>query len=621
MKKFFKIISLALSFVLLITLVSCNNDIKGSLEITTTSTKIEATASFNKNTILEESTTIVTIKLYNEDVSEQLERKTVNLGDEKVQGSVTFEDLTSDTTYVLRLYVSHNGTETFICEANAITSSSGSSEEKPIEINSIADFYLIEEDRDAYYKLMCDLDFIDAADISICSSSEPFEGVFDGNGHTISNYKIATGEYAGLFEYAKDATFKNLNLSNVYMSSSSTCKNIGALVGYATNTIISDVCLNNFDLITPSSSSTPTTTSQIGGLVGVITTEADSNDDKNISEIKNSKALNINFSLTQIRPSSNYLFYCGAFAGRISGETSVDNCKAEGVLDIKTKSSNGTAYIGGFAGAIESSLVVSNSISMTSISLVRNSNTFSLLCIGGFAGSNAAGQINLDNCFAVGDIEALNDEARNSNTTNIAMKAFIGGVVGLITSSPKGVKNCYYAKACNGISVVQADIEQSTNYVDKCFVSTTIAYVSNAIKNKISDVYSYDDCLNVKGMTIEGADTLYIESANNSAYENIFNQDIKDLFELFINSRESFILEMSKFDYESYSYTYEILEDTSIELSNNVSIVILGTSSVLSVESSTIIVKPVGSQAFNSIKISMLFDDFTINAIVHMVTK
>ena len=257
-----------------------------------------ATAKFDKNTILEEKTTSVTVKLYNEDVSSQLDSKVVDLGEEKVQGSVTFEDLDSDKKFVLKLYVSHGGIQTLVSEVKAETTSSGSSEEKPIEVNTIADFLKIEDDRDAYYKLNADLDFAGQAAVSLCSSSEPFEGVFDGNGHTISNYQVSTGEYAGLFEYVSGGTIKNLKLSNSSISITSNCKYVGALVGYAVNSTISDVTLDGFKLVTPSSGST-TTTSQIGGLFGAISS------DKTLStDVKSILLISIDFNILLI--SSSY---------------------------------------------------------------------------------------------------------------------------------------------------------------------------------------------------------------------------------------------------------------------------------------------------------------------------
>ena len=333
MKKVFKLFSLMLALISIITLAACgNNDIKGTLEVTSTSTKITATASFNKNSILEESTTIVNVKLYDKDVTELIEKKTVDLGTEKVQGSVTFENLDTDNTYVLKLYVSYGGNEYFINEATVSTTSSGSSEEKPIEISTVSEFLSIEDDKDAYYKLTADLDFSSQAAVSLCSSSEPFEGVLDGNGHTIKNFSIAVGEYAGLFEYTEDATIKDLNLENASIEVTSSCKNLGALAGYAVNTDITNVTLDGFKVTTGSG---PTTTAQFGGLVGAITSLLTADDEKNSSTIENSKALNINFDLTQVRPSTNYLFYCGGLAGRISGVTKVLSSISSGALNCK----------------------------------------------------------------------------------------------------------------------------------------------------------------------------------------------------------------------------------------------------------------------------------------------
>lgn len=609
MKKILKLFSLMFIFISLFTIASCSSEIKGTLEVQTTSTKIQATASFNKNTVLEESSTVVTVKLYNEAVTEQLDRKIVSLGSEKVQGTVSFEDLDTDTTFVLKLYVSHGGTETFIAEAKATTTSSGSSEEKPIEISSVAEFLSIEDDRDAYYKLTANLDFKEEANVSICSSSEPFKGVLDGNGYKISNYNIATGEYAGLFEYVEDATIKNLTLENAAIEISTSCKYVGALAGYVVNSTIEDVNLTSVDIKT---SSGPTTTAQFGGLAGVITAEANSNDEKNVSNVKNVNISNANLEFAQVRPTQNYLFYGGGFAGRISGSTTVDYCKVSGAMNVKSRSTTGTAYLGGFAGAIESSQIISNSISSVSISVVRGSNYFGTLCIGGFAGADGAGQINLNNCLAIADIEALNDEARTSETTNIATKAYIGGIVGLVSSSPKGVKNCYYAKANSGIVVKQADANQTTNYVDDCFVSSTIAYVGALIKNKISNVYSYDDSLNVVGMT-----TLD-NQADTESYKTILSDELKSYLENAISLREKMASELAKFNYSSYSYTTAYDYEATITFEEGTNAYVLASTSNLNVENNNLKISKATKEEYSAIRIYLLKDNSALNAIVHI---
>ncbi len=612
MKKIFKIFSIMLALVTLVTLAACSsNDIKGTLEVEATSTKITATASFNKNATLEESTTVVTVKLYNESVEELLNKKTVDLGDEKVQGSVTFEDLDTDTNFVLKLYVSHGGNEYLITEITASTTSSGSTEETPIEISTVDEFLAIEDDSDAYYKLTADLDFTGQANVSVCSSSEPFKGSLDGNGHTISNYAIAVGEYAGLFEYVEDATIKNLKLSNVSIDITSTCKNVGALAGYAVNTDITDVTVDTFTLVT---SSGATTTAQMGGLVGAITSLQTSSDKKNASSVTNSKALNINFNLTELKPSTNYLNYTGGFAGRISGDTTVTGCLASGALNIKTKSSNGTAYIGGFAGAVEGSQLVSASESYVALSIVRVVNTFGKLCVGGFAGGSGTGQINLKDCLVVSDIEVLSDEGASSATANIASTAYIGGIVGLVSSTPKGIKNCYYAKANFGIMVKQADDTQTTNYVDACFVSATVAKKADTVLDtKISNVYSYDDCLTVIGMTV------VTSTADTASYVTVLSDTLKAHLEEAIALRNTVTTEVVKLNIEKYAYTSAYSAAADVEFAETVTPVVLGNSDYLTVDSHKLTITPTGTSAYSVVRLAFAGSNITLNQIIHVV--
>ena len=61
------------------------------------------------------------------------------------------------------------------------------------------------------------------------TSSEPFKGTFDGDGHKITGLKITSGSYIGLFGYVGEgAEIKNVNLvgANVFGE-----KRVGALIG------------------------------------------------------------------------------------------------------------------------------------------------------------------------------------------------------------------------------------------------------------------------------------------------------------------------------------------------------------------------------------------------------
>ncbi len=104
----------------------------------------------------------------------------------------------------------------------------------PYQIATAADLIALGEepnDYDKHFILTADIDFSDyPADQYNCISS--FSGVFDGNGHTISNFtSIGEGHDAALFSYVRDpnAVIKNLGLVDPNVQA--TTGGAGGLVG------------------------------------------------------------------------------------------------------------------------------------------------------------------------------------------------------------------------------------------------------------------------------------------------------------------------------------------------------------------------------------------------------
>lgn len=99
--------------------------------------------------------------------------------------------------------------------------------------------------------------------LPIGSESLPYQGTFDGQGHSIRNIAIKTGKsYSGLFGYTSNATIRNFSISGTLIVSEGTLEH--GTVGYASGTTITDVhsALN----ITASKASGETR--HIGGVVG-----------------------------------------------------------------------------------------------------------------------------------------------------------------------------------------------------------------------------------------------------------------------------------------------------------------------------------------------------------------
>jgi hypothetical protein len=149
----------------------------------------------------------------------------------------------------------------------------------------------------------------------------PFTGVFDGNGHTISNLTITGKDYLGMFgEIGSGAKVMNLGLENVSINASGDYA--GALAGK-----------NNHGTVTNCfSSGTINGKDSTGGLVGA-----------------NSYGYIINcYSTCTVSSSSNELAYIGGLVGNNSYGT-VAQCYSSGT--VRTISyRNEIACVGGLIG-------------------------------------------------------------------------------------------------------------------------------------------------------------------------------------------------------------------------------------------------------------------------------
>lgn len=117
------------------------------------------------------------------------------------------------TLLILTLTVSMNA---FCSFAYADTGLQGEgTEENPYLLYTRADLFCVNNDVNASYKLMGDID-LEKQEFTPVGNAEAgaFAGTFDGNGHTISNLKVSSGKYAALFG-CNEGTVKNIVLKNI----------------------------------------------------------------------------------------------------------------------------------------------------------------------------------------------------------------------------------------------------------------------------------------------------------------------------------------------------------------------------------------------------------------------
>lgn len=89
------------------------------------------------------------------------------------------------------------------------------------------------------FKLMDDIDLGGNLWTPIGNASYRFQGTFDGQGHTIKNFKTSSGTYGGFFGQIEGANIRNVNISNAYITVND--KYAGVAAGMARTSTIENV--------------------------------------------------------------------------------------------------------------------------------------------------------------------------------------------------------------------------------------------------------------------------------------------------------------------------------------------------------------------------------------------
>ena len=202
-------------------------------------------------------------------------------------------------------------------------------------------------DWDKHFKLMADIDLSEytGATFNIIGTAalESFNGVFEGNGHTIANFSLTSTRqsYVGLFGYVT-GKIQNLGLIEPYVFAQG--RDVGALVGYLEYGTVSGCYATRVEvsgddyvgglvgwstgrIVNCSSSGSVYGDTNVGGLVGLV---ADGTVTASYSRAGASGNMNV-----------------GGLAGRTSDEAAVvTNCYASGTVQ-------GGTYAGGLIGQIE----------------------------------------------------------------------------------------------------------------------------------------------------------------------------------------------------------------------------------------------------------------------------
>lgn len=224
------------------------------------------------------------------------------------------------------------------------------------------------------------------------SSKIPFSGIFDGNGKKISNMKILSGNYCGLF--AKNSgVIKNVVIENITINSSCSSDYIyaGGVAGYNSGGIYNS-------MVTGTLTVSGISFVYSGGITGY----------NYLGSLYNCIA-NVNVTAY----TSEYWCITGGVVGQNNSASGfINNCYATG--NIVSKSPNGSSIAGGFVGDNDAG-VISNCFSVGNVSSTGREYNYNN-CFAGRAQSDAK----ISNCFSL-----RGGNATSTSLTNLQSEDWI----------------------------------------------------------------------------------------------------------------------------------------------------------------------------------------------------
>ena len=350
-------------------------------------------------------------------------------------------------------------------------------------IKTADDLKAMESNPGGSYYLANDIE-VPANLILFTSYDAPFTGTLDGNGHTIKGYTYTSSadwtEQAALFGYAKNATFKNLKMTEVNISLNQ-AGTVAALVAASENCKFTDISVSG--KITGKSLSTA---------AGIV---AYSYEGGTLTNCKNSADITI----TNADEGSS----AAGVAGFIGSAGSMKNCSNSGKISI--------------SGSIEATSISAAGVvlGVGKATSCKNSGTISVSAIGN-------GSMN-DECIAAGVAVEVDTAVSCSNTGKVSMNATVeaidphrvGGVFGSVT---KSASKCYNKGAVSfsgkshrglyvgGLGAYLPKVSQSYN---KGTVTVKMSSAKKAEDNKIGGVsgavVDMRNCYNTGSVTVTGA--------------------------------------------------------------------------------------------------------------------
>ena len=339
-------------------------------------------------------------------------------------------------------------------------------EQSPYLLCSVPQFKNVSTSLSAQFRLMTNLDLSQTGTDwdPIGSTGDPFKGVFDGNGFSISNLRNtgASAQYAGIFGVIESATVKNLTVSGATLQPSIASSYVGVIAGRSqrSNTLI-NLTLRNSTVGGVASGAS-------GGVIGEARVENGSITLQNVTVVGLSLSRAGGGLVGRIYDSTGVSPYTHSISNAsVSNATMVGACTGCSQLGglvgfsnagfsvngatITNIAASNAAFIGGVVGAVVAS-TVSFSVSSVTIQGTLNGGSSS----GGVAGTASVNTLSISSLRYSGTVGSSSTGKSGGLFGDVTTQ--IGGVISESSVSAQVISSLaaggFYGEANNGSSVL-----------------------------------------------------------------------------------------------------------------------------------------------------------------------
>lgn len=274
-----------------------------------------------------------------------------------------------------------------------------------IDIAHVTDLQNIEMNKS--YRLVADMNISGLDWQPLGTYEQPFRGIFDGNGHTITGLNIITkhDSFNGLFGYL-NGEVRNLNLVNINISyTANFLTYAGGIAGFTDGNIVDCTVSGNINI----------TNSLSNSFVGLLTgfSQGELNASTTVDDFSPNQISGNNVRGT-IQVNAAQMAFIGGLVGKAYNSSIYENI-ADTTISVVATGTSVPVYVGGFIGhnyggilldftqvVEQPNIYIEKNVSYSEITVTNES---SESVVGGFIGFNQKGYIR-DN-FSESDIEDL----------------------------------------------------------------------------------------------------------------------------------------------------------------------------------------------------------------------